>query len=317
MILPAGLPREMDERPPGFLAPNLSPVGLRLQPRELARGVWALMADQPPKDNNGLIVGEHSALVVDAGVTPAIGRHIQDVAAELTDVPVRYLVNTTYHGDHTFGNTAFGPDVTVLSSRLNKAAMDDLDRERRIRAESMDGRPDLLDDVTGWRLPDVVFDRFTEIDLGGRTVQLWHFGPGNGPGDTIVHVPDARVAWTGNFLGPAGFPGMLLIGDPIGYLRSVQTMRATLDVRTLVPGHGFLGPAEPGTGAFLTYLEHIAEAVTSAVTAGTPVAELYAAIPARGIEPPPGTPAPFAELVHSLHRLNILLTYRWLQRSAA
>jgi cyclase len=316
MILPACLPREMDERPPGFIAPNLSPVGLRLQPRELATGVWALMADQPPKDNNGLIVGEHSALVVDAGVTPAIGRHIQDVAAELTDVPVRYLVNTTYHGDHTFGNTAFGPDVTVLSSRLNKAAMDDLDRERRIRAESMDGRPDLLDHVTGWRLPEVVFDRFTEIDLGGRTVQLWHFGPGNGPGDTIVHVPDARVAWTGNFLGPAGFPGMLLIGDPIGYLRSVQAMRATLDVGTLVPGHGFLGPAEPGTGAFLTYLEHLAEAVTSAVSAGTPVDELYGAIPARGIEPPPGAPAPFLDLIHSLHRLNILLTYRWLRATA-
>jgi cyclase len=316
MILPACLPREMDERPPGFIPPNLSPVGLRLQPRELATGVWALMADEPPKDNNGLIVGEHSALVVDAGVTPAVGRHIQDVAAELTDVPVRYLVNTTYHGDHTFGNSAFGPDVTVVSSRLNKVAMDDLDRERRIRAESMDGRPDVLDDVTGWRLPDVVFDRFTEIDLGGRTVQLWHFGPGNGAGDTIVYVPDARVAWTGNFLGPAGFPGMLLIGDPIGYLRSVQAMRATLDVGTLVPGHGFLGPAEPGTSAFVAYLEHLAESVTSAVSAGTPVKELYAAIPARGIEPPPGAPAPFLDLMRSLHHLNVLLTYRWVRATA-
>jgi cyclase len=316
MILPACLPREMDERPPGFIPPNLSPVGLQLQPRELATGVWALMADQPPKDNNGLIVGEHSALVVDAGVTPAIGRHIQDVAAELTDVPVRYLANTTYHGDHTFGNSAFGPDVTVITSRLNRAAMDNLDRERRIRAESMDGRPELLDDVTGWRLPDVVFDRFTEIDLGGRTVQLWHFGPGNGPGDTIVHVPDARVAWTGNFLGPVGFPGMLLIGDPIGYLRSVQAMRATLDVGTLVPGHGFLGPAEPGTSGFVAYLEHLAESVTSAVLAGAPVEELYATIPARGIEPPPGAPTQFLDLMRSLHQLNILLTYRWVQDSA-
>jgi cyclase len=316
MILPACLPREMTERPPGFIPPNLSPVGLRLQPRELAAGVWALMADQPPKDNNGLIVGEHSALVVDAGVTPTVGRQIQDLAARLTDVPVRYLANTTHHGDHTFGNSAFGPDVAVVSSRLNKAAMDDLDRERRIRAESMDGRPDLLDEVSGWRLPDVVFDRFTEIDLGGRTVQLWHFGPGNGPGDTIVHVPDARVAWTGNFLGPVGFPGMLLIGDPIGYLRSVRAMRATLDVDILVPGHGFLGPAEPGTSGFLAYLEHLAESVTAAAVAGTPVEDLYATIPVRGIEPPQGAPAPLLDLVRSLHHLNILLTYRWVQAGA-
>jgi cyclase len=314
MILPACLPREMTERPPGFVAPNLSPVGLHLQPRELAPGAWALMANQPPKDNSGLIVGEHSALLVDSGVTPTVGRQLQDIAVELTDVPVRYLVNTTYHGDHTFGNSAFGPDVSVVSSRLNKVAMDDLDGERRIRAESMDGRPDLLGEVTTWRRPDVVFDRFLEIDLGGRTVQLWHFGPGNGPGDTIVVVPDCGVAWTGNFLGPVGFPGMLLIGDPVGYLRSAQAMRATLDVRTLVPGHGLLGPAEPGTSRFLAYLEHLAESVGSAVTAGTPVEDLYPTVAMRGIEPPPGAPAPYLDVMRSLHHLNILLSYRSMQQ---
>ncbi|TQM04254.1 MBL fold metallo-hydrolase [Pseudonocardia kunmingensis] len=311
MTLPTCLPRESDERPPGFVAPNLSPLGLRLLPHELARGVWALMADQPPKDNNGLIVGERAALVVDAGVTPDVGRQIQRVAAELTDVPVRYLVHTTHHGDHTFGATAFGPEVTVVTSRLNRAAMDDIDRERRIRAESMDGRPEVLDEVTRWRMPDVVFDRFTEIDLGGRTVQLWHFGPGNGPGDTIVVVPDARTAWTGNFLGPAGFPGMLLIGDPVGYLRSVLAMRATLDVATLVPGHGPLGPAEPGTSAFLAYLEVLADRVPAAVAAGTPVEALYDTVP--GVEPPPGLPPRYRAVVRSLHHLNILLTYRWAQ----
>lgn len=84
-----------------------------------------------------------------------------------------------------------------------------------------------------------------EIDLGGRTVQLWHFGPGNGPGDTLVYVPDARVCWTGNFLGRAGIAPMLLIGDPIGYLASLRAMRDTLDVERLVPGHGFMADAGP------------------------------------------------------------------------
>lgn len=225
-------------------------------------------------DNNGLIVGERSALIVDAGVTPSIGRYIQGVARDLTDVPVRYLANTTYHGDHTFGNTAFSDDVTILSSRTNKAAMSDLAREKGLRSESMDGAPEVLDEVVSWRAPDVVFDRFVEIDLGGRTVELWHFGPGNGPGDTIVHVPDAQVAWTGNFLGTMGFPGMLLIGDPLTYLRSLQAMRGTLDVRTVVPGHGLLGPTEPGTSGLLAYVENLAETVGRGVEAGTPVDDL-------------------------------------------
>lgn len=305
---------EMAERPPGFLAPNLSPVDLKLNPVELTDGVYALMADRPPKDNNGLVVGTRAALVVDAGVTPSIGEQIQRIAAELTDKPVRYLVNTTYHGDHTFGNVAFGPEVTIASSRLNKLAMTDLDREKRMRSESMFSDTDALADVLTWRSPDLVFDRFTEIDLGGRVVQLWHFGQGNGPGDTIVYVPDAKVAWTGNFAGPAGFPGMLLIGDPVGYHRSVLAMRSTLDVETYVPGHGFLGAAEPGTSEFLRYLEHLAETVARGKAAGKPVEVLYDEIAMSGITRPAGAPAAYLDLIASLHRLNILLTYRSLDR---
>jgi cyclase len=58
--------------------------------------------------------------VVDAGITPDVSVQIQALAAELTDRPVRYLANTTYHGDHTFGNMAFPAEVIIVSSRVNK-----------------------------------------------------------------------------------------------------------------------------------------------------------------------------------------------------
>ncbi|WP_245225797.1 MBL fold metallo-hydrolase [Streptomyces smyrnaeus] len=302
---------EMSERPPGFIAPNLSPADLRLQPQELAEGVYALMANEVPKDNNGLIVGTKAALVVDSGITPGIGRHIQEVAAELTDKPVRYLANTTYHGDHTFGNTAFGEEVTVVSSRINKAAMTDLAAEKRLRSESMYGDRS-LDHVLTWRKPDAVFDRFCEIDLGGLVVQLWHLGPGNGLGDTVVHVPATKVTFTGNFVLPAGVTPMMLRGDPVSYAHSLRTMRAVLDVETLVPGHGYLGPAEPGVSAWISYLEHLAAAVHRGKEAGVPVEVLCDELPMWGIQPAAGAPEHFQALVRSLHRLNVLLTYRWL-----
>lgn len=302
---------EMTERPPEFIAPNLSPTGLQLRPQELAEGVYALMANDLPKDNNGLIVGKNAALVVDSGVSPDIGRHIQEVAADLTGTPIRYLANTTYHGDHTFGNAAFGAEVAVFSSRMNKAAMTDLSTEKRIRTESMYGDGS-LDTVTTWRTPDVVFDRFCEIDLGGRTVQLWHLGPGNGAGDTIVYVPDAKVAFTGNFAMPAGITPMMLIGDPLGYARTLRTMRALLDVDTLVPGHGYLGPAEPGVSALISYSEHLAVAVNRGRETGVPLDVMYQELPIWGIETPANAPEQLHALVRSFHRLNILLTYRWL-----
>lgn len=186
--------REIAERPTGYGGPNLSPVGLELVPHEFTPGVWALMANLPPKDNNGVITGRDAALVVDAGITPGVSDKIQAVVARLTGRPLRYLVNTTYHGDHTFGNAAFPREVVIVSSGANKANMTDLAYEKQTRSANMYGDVALLDEVTVWRTPDLTFDSFAEIDLGGRVVQLHHFGPGNGPGDTIVYVPDARTA---------------------------------------------------------------------------------------------------------------------------
>lgn len=190
--------REIAERPSGYEGPNLSPVGLELIPRRLSDGVYALLANVPPKDNNGVIFGREAALVVDAGITPEISRRIQQLARELADAPIRYLANTTYHGDHTFGNAAFAADVTVISSRIIMENMADLSYEKAARSGNLYGDEGLLNDVTSWRKPDVVFDSYAAVELGGRRVELWHFGPGNGPGDTIVYVPDAHAAWTGN-----------------------------------------------------------------------------------------------------------------------
>jgi cyclase len=120
--------QELAERRPGYQGPNLSPRGLRLLPTQLAAGTWALVATIPPKDNNGLVVGERAALVVDAGIVPDISAQIQRPVAQLTDRPLRYLVNTTHHGDHTFGNASFPAEVTVVSSRINRDNMLELMR---------------------------------------------------------------------------------------------------------------------------------------------------------------------------------------------
>jgi cyclase len=170
------LSREIAERPPDYLGPNLNPRGLVLTPVPLGKGVHALMANQLPKDNNGVIIGDKCALVVDAGINGAISRHIQDLVRQLTDKPTRYLVNTTYHGDHTFGNYAFPESVTIVSSWQNRESMHDLDYEKRMRFGNLREDGESIADVTTWRRPDLVFDRYCAIDLGNRLVELWQRG---------------------------------------------------------------------------------------------------------------------------------------------
>lgn len=316
---------EMSERQEDFVPPNLSPKGLELHPHELADGVYALLANRIPKDNNGLIVGEKAAMVIDAGITPSVGRYLQEVVHGITDKPIRYLANSTYHGDHTFGNVTFGNDVTLVSSRLNKASMASmtLEEEKELRESSMYGDPG-MEEVVSWRQPDLVFDRFCEIDLGGRVVHLWQFGPGNGSGDTVVHVPDAKVAWVGNFLRHEGIPPMLLAGDPVGYARSVKALKATIRVDKLVAGHGPLTDAEPGISWHLKYLEQVATSVSRLRDEGAGVEKVLDEVllddplPLSAVVPDAGPEEGerFADLVRSNHRLNVLLTYRWLEGTA-
>jgi cyclase len=309
--------REMEERPEGYLGPDLNPDGLALEPRALGPGVYALLANTVPKDNNGLIVGERAALVVDAGINGSIARHILTLADELADRPIRYLANTTYHGDHTFGNSAFPSEVPILSSALNRASMVDLDREKRIRGGNLRGNLAALDDVVEWRRPDVVFDHYLQVDLGGRVVELWHFGPGNAPGDAVVYVPDARVAWTGNLLPRAGIAPMLLEGGPTQYVDTLLAMRRTLDPTiTIVPGHGPVGEAGQAIAWLIGYLRDLETSVRQAMADGLDPSTAVATSPIPDRYPiAPHAPhaTELAPLMRHLHRLNVLATYRALE----
>ena len=222
--------------------------------------------------------------------------------------------NTTYHGDHTFGNAAFPPEVMILSSHLNKLSMSDLAREKKRRSGNLRGNLAALDEVTGWRKPDVTFtsDRL-EIDLGPITVELWYFGPGNAPGDTTVYVPSASVAWIGNYLMARGVPPMLLEGGTTPYITSLERFRETLDVETIVPGHGPMGKAQPAVENFIAYMREIQERTRQAIDAGLDLDATVDAIPMSSRLHPPADVEPdpnMAAMAPHLHRLNVMAVYR-------
>ncbi|MGD2128853.1 MAG: MBL fold metallo-hydrolase [Lysobacterales bacterium] len=306
--------REMAGRPKGYIGPNLNPEGLTLRSEKLGNGVYALLASEMPKDNNGVVVGEKAALVIDAGINGEVARQIQQIVRSITDKSIRYLVNTTYHGDHTFGNAAFPPEVTILSSHRNKLSMSDLATEKARRSGNLRGNLAALDEVTQWRKPDVTFtsDRL-EIDLGGIVVELWYFGPGNAPGDTTVYVPSAKVAWTGNYLMAQGVPPMLLEGGTAPYIASLERFRDAIDAERIVPGHGPMGAAQPAIENFIAYMREIHQHVRQAIDHGLDADAVVEALPMSPLLHPPAgvTPDPnMAAMAPHLHRLNVMAEYR-------
>ena len=223
--------------PPGeFIPPPLHPGGAQLETRQLSAGVYALLSNQGGVDNSGFVVGERGVLVIDAHFNGEMARQIQAAVRAVTDAPILYLVNTNYHGDHTFGNYAFPAGTRIVAHRITAERMRDFEGEKRFLLPTVDGDTTVFADVR-LRLPDLLFDDHLSLDLGGRKVELFHFGPGNTPGDAVVYVPEARVAWTGNLVLGVGLP-FLIEGGAGAYLRTIERFASTLPVETIVPGHG-------------------------------------------------------------------------------
>ena len=163
--------------------------------------------------------------------------------------------------------------------------------------------------------PDLVLDEYLELDLGGRVVELHHFGHGNTPGDTVVFVPEARVSWTGNLILGEGTIPFLIEGGAGAYLETIAKFTHMLEVGTIIPGHGLLTSGAMLT-RYLTYLSELIESMRKAIRAGQSLEETIAATPlgqkytkdAAGSNSP--LAAQFAAFRVGLHRWNVWRTYQ-------
>ncbi|MEE9213081.1 MAG: MBL fold metallo-hydrolase [Phycisphaeraceae bacterium] len=295
--------------PQGFIPPPLHPQDVQLETRQLGDGVYALLSNTAGVDNNGFVVGERGVLVIDAHISGAMARQIIDAVARVTDKPILYLVNTNYHGDHTFGNYAFPSSTTIIAHPQTLQRMKRFEHEKQFMLPTVNGDRSVYSDVE-LRLPDVVFDDYMRIDLGGRVVELYHFGAGNTPGDVVVYQPDAKVAWTGNLIVGAGtIPPMFEYGAAT-HLATVSRLRAALDIKTIVPGHGAMTDASILT-RYVAYSSDLIGTVRGAIREGRTIDDVLAAHPLdeRYLPPADSQMAPLIDFLKGLHRMNLVQTF--------
>ena len=184
--------------------------------------------------NNDVAPGNSTALVTDAGVLLVDDKFAVDhdnllaMLKTVTDQPVRYVVNTHHHADHSGGNaTLLQMNIPIVSS----------ERAR----QNMSSAPDGIFVGANPGFPTMTFRDRATIHLGGKVAELYYFGRGHTNGDIVVHLPTHRVLITGDLFtfGPAT-PQLI---DYAGG-GSAKEWPATLDealkldFETVVPGHG-------------------------------------------------------------------------------
>jgi cyclase len=238
--------------------------------------------------NNVVIVNDQDVLVVDDGTTPAAARAFLDDIKKITNKPVRTVVNTHFHYDHTDGNSVFGPEVQIIAHEYVRTAIatfDVLNREPFITSQKT-AVPARIEDLTKQigaekdpqkkaalqkdlasaqttlnelkdikpTPPNVTYSSKMVLHKGSREIQLLFLGRGHTGGDTVVFLPRERIVCTGDLMESR----LAYMGDAF-FDEWVTTLGAlkNLDFALVLPGHGVPFGDKGLITAFQSYLSDI------------------------------------------------------------
>ncbi len=232
-------------------------------------GALALMsaANEGAIANVGFIVGQDAVAVVDSGGSTREGRRLLAAVRQVTDKPIRYLINTHEHPDHVFGNVAFQPPTVFVGHH-------DLPRELAARGAYYlkSFRPSmgaLLDDVKIVP-PTLTVADTTTLDLGRRRLLLKAWRPSHSDTDLTVLDQVSSTLFAGDLVFVRHIP--VLDGSITGWLQSMGEL-AQIPAQRVIPGHG-PAPA-PWPGALVderAYLEHLQNECRDLIKRGVPLA---------------------------------------------
>ncbi len=255
-----------------------TPNAIQLVSDELAPGVFAIYdadADQkgpagiPLATSGGFVVGDDGVLMVESMINRQLFCQAIDLIRAETDLPIRYVVNTSSHGDHNFGNSFLPADVEVVQHEQTADFIADHFADDVAFMEANFGADQGLDEIKPVAADIRVPDAGWSVDLGGVTVEARHHGFAQTPGDLFIHVPAAKVVWTGNaFIGEAPALPWLLAGNAVAAEATLAAVRDSLPADTIVvPGHG--RPLTPAAMSFgIDYLQAMIAGVRAAVDEG-------------------------------------------------
>lgn len=235
---------------------------------EVAEGCFAYL--QPDGgwclSNAGLLAGSGESLLVDTLTNvPLTADMLRAMAPITAAAPIRTLAITHGNLDHYFGNQLVeGARIVASAATAHEMATGPTPASMQALVDA-----DLGPEVSGFlrhafgrfdwsgidvTLPDATFEGRLELNAGGRQAQLIEVGPAHTAGDTICHLPDDKVVFTGDILFVFGTP-IVWAGPFANWIRACDLL-IELDADVYVPGHGPLTDRRgiEGVKAYLDYV---------------------------------------------------------------
>lgn len=238
--------------------------------KKLADGVYAAVSPDRSKSgsNAGFIVGTNGVAVVDTFTNPASARDLLAEIRKVTNLPIRFVINTHYHLDHTGGNAAFAESGATILAQRNLRGWE---RTENLKFFGPNPKPEDKTRVESLVLPDMVYSEAVDIFLGSRLVQV-RYMLGHTGGDSVVVVPDANVVFGGDLIWQKHLPN-LIDATTDAWIKTLDQLLADHPAATFLSGHGDVASAQD-VRDFRDYLITLRDYVGKAQAAGKQGQEL-------------------------------------------
>jgi len=183
----------------------------------------------------GLSVGEDGVVMIDDQFAP-LSDKIKAAVAEITDKPIKYVINTHWHGDHSGGNKNFADSGSVIVAHQNV-------RERMSKDQFMEMFQREVKASPKEALPVITFNDEINFHLNGDDIRVKHVSFAHTDGDAIIHFVNDNIIHTGDtvFSGSYPFIDTGSGGSIVGFLANLEGIIAMANADTqIIPGHGAL-----------------------------------------------------------------------------
>ncbi|HEX5539468.1 MAG TPA: quinoprotein relay system zinc metallohydrolase 2 [Methylophilaceae bacterium] len=243
-----------------------------LEMHEVADGIYVHQGVHEDFDENyhgdianiGFIVGDEAVAVVDTGGSYLVGRALHEAIRAVTQLPIKYVINTHAHPDHIFGNAAFADDKPAFVGNAKLAAQLYASQDTYLR----NLKQELGEKAKGSEivLPTLKVEGEKTLDLGNRILKLNTWPTAHTNTDLTGYDEKTKTLWTGDLLFSERTPS--LDGDIKGWLAAIPKLEA-IPATTVIPGHGPVSH-QPGQAwsKEKTYLETLLTDVRGDIKAG-------------------------------------------------
>lgn len=246
--------------------------------------------------NIGVSIGEDGILLIDDQYEALIDP-IQKALAKLTKQPIRFVINTHWHGDHVGGNSKLKSAGATIVAHENV-------RQRMSKAGYYGVIDQKVDPSPASALPIITYSSKMTIHFNGDEIDLLHVQPSHSDGDTIVFFRQSNVIHTGDLFFNGLYPYIDVVngGSIDGMIAVVQRVLSMVDMNTvIIPGHGPVADKQ-ALKDYLTMLKTVRDRVKALIDKKKSLAQVIAAKPSLRFDEKWGksflTPSQFTELIY-------------------